>query len=65
LGVALGHAQPGQQFVQAERLGQVVVGAGVQRGDLGAVGVAHGEDDRRDGRPLAQPLQHIETVHVR
>ena len=47
-------AQPRQQLVDAERLGDVVVGAGIERGDL-LVLVADGrEDEDRDVRPAAQ-----------
>ncbi len=37
-------AHAGQQFLNAERLGDVVVGAGVERLDLGALVVAHGKN---------------------
>ena len=47
---------PGQQFVHAERLGHVVVRAGVQRLDLvGAVGPAGQHDDRRGASSRAAP----------
>jgi len=42
IGVAQGGAQPRHQFGDAERLAQVVVGAAVERLDLGALVVARG-----------------------
>jgi len=38
-----------EEFVHAEGFGDVVVGAGVERADLVALGLAHGEDDDRYG----------------
>ena len=59
-----GGAHPGQQFLHAERLGHVVVRAGVQRLDLvGAVGPAGQHDDRGLG-PAAQPLDDLDAVQV-
>ena len=49
-------AQAGEQLVHAERLGDVVVGAGVERGDLVALAVAHREhDDRHRASSRAGP----------
>jgi len=39
-----GHG-PWQQFLDAEGLGDVVVGAGVEGFDLGALVIAHGENE--------------------
>ena len=39
--------QPGEQLVHAERLGDVVVGAGVERGDLVGLGLADRQHDDR------------------
>ena len=63
--VAAGHrAQPGEQLVHAERLGHVVVGAGVEGLDLvGAVGPAGQHQDRHVG-PAAQPGDDLDAVHV-
>ncbi len=58
-------AHPGQQLVHAERLGHVVVGAGIQSGHfLGLFGTG-GQHDDRDGRPAAQPTNHVDAVDVR
>ena len=48
-------ADAGQQFLDAERLGEVVVCALVQRGDLVGLAFAHRQHDDRNLRPLAQP----------
>jgi hypothetical protein len=57
-------AHPGQQLVHAERLGQVIVGPGVERFHLvRGVGPAGQHDDRR-GSPAAQPADHVHAVHV-
>ena len=40
-GAAEGGAQASEELVHAERLGDVVVGAGVERRNLVALGVAH------------------------
>jgi len=40
---------PGQQFLDAEGLGDVVVGAGVEGFDLGALVIAHGENEHGGG----------------
>ena len=58
------HADPGEQLAGAERLGDVVVGAGVERRDLVPLLAPRREDDDRNGRPLAQPADHVEAVHV-
>src|SRR5215470_15746291 len=57
-------AHPGQQLVHAERLGHVIVRAGVERLDLVvAVGAARQHDDRRVG-PAAQPADHFDAIQV-
>src|SRR5262249_22530641 len=45
--------QSREQLAHAEGLRDVVVGAGVERGDLVPLGLADGEDDDRDGAPAA------------
>ena len=55
-------AQPGEQLVHAERLGHVVVGAGVERGDLVGLAVAHGQHDDRHRAPAAQAADHVDAV---
>src|SRR5687767_15143043 len=49
-GAAGDGADAGEEFVDAERFGDVVVGAGVERGDLvPTVGPAGDDDDRHAG----------------
>jgi len=59
-----GHAHPRQQLAHAERLAHVIVGAGVERGHL--VGFLSSRREHEDGhlRPLAQPPDHLEPIHV-
>ena len=64
LGVPEGHAKPGEQLADAERLGDVVVGAGVERRDLVGLLAARREHDDRHRRPFAQPPDHLEPVEV-
>jgi hypothetical protein len=55
---------PGQEFFDAERLGDVVIGAGVERFYLvHTVGASGQHDDRRLG-PAAQALDHLYPVQV-
>ena len=56
---------PRQQLLDAERLGHVVVGAEVERGDLVAVAAARRDDDHADGRALAHLAAELEAVDVR
>ena len=55
---------PGEQLLDPERLGDVVVGAGVEGGDLLDLLGAPGEHDDRRGRPAAQPGDHLGALHV-
>ena len=56
-------AEPGQQLLERERLGQVVVGPGVEPGDPVRDGVARGEhEDRQLVAGLAHPPAHLEPV---
>ena len=64
-GVPECHADPGEQLAGAERLAHVIVRAGVERRHLVALLAARGEHDDRDVRPLAEPPDHLEAVHVR
>ncbi len=64
LGAAHRRAQPGQQLVHAERLGDVVVGPGVQGLDLLVGGVPGGEHQDRHPGPAAQASDHLDAVHV-
>jgi hypothetical protein len=59
-----GSAHPGEQLIDPERLGHVVVRARVEGLDLvGGIGAARQHDDRHR-RPPAQPLDYRHAVHV-
>ena len=55
----------GQQFVDAERLGDIVVGAGIERRNLAGIAVTGRQDDDRYRCPAAQPTDHVDTVEAR
>ena len=61
-GTAQCRTQPGEQLVHAERLRDVVVSAGVERGDLVLLRLAHGQDDDRHARPAAKASDHLDPV---
>ena len=66
LGAAQQRAHPGQQFFQRERLGQIVVGAGIEAGDPLGHRVAGGE--HQDGQVVAGAAEltaHLEAVQPR
>src|SRR5207245_7858161 len=52
-GVAERHAHPGEQLTGSERLGQVVVGAGVQGFDIVRLLATRGETDDQSGALIA------------
>jgi hypothetical protein len=52
------------QLGQAERLGDVVIGAGIECGDLLAFVVARRQHQHRNLRPLPQRAQHLEPLLV-
>ncbi len=54
--------EPREELVHPERLGDVVVGAGVQRGDLVGLGVAHRQDDDRDAAPAPNAFDHFDAA---
>ena len=55
-----------QHFLEMERLGDIVVGAGVEALHLVAPAVARGEHQHRHGAAGAAPgLQHRDAVHLR
>ena len=57
---------PAHQLAQAERLGQVVVGAELEADDLVDLVVARGQDeDRHLGAGRAQAAQDLEPVDAR
>src|SRR5262249_7399307 len=55
----------GEQFVDTERLGDVVVRSGVQRVDLVAAASAAGQHDDRYRRVRPQPADDLDAVDVR
>jgi len=55
---------PREQFRRAERLRHVVVGAGVERGDLLRLHRARGEHDDRHRRPRSHARDDLETIVV-
>jgi hypothetical protein len=61
---AQGGAQTGGQLGDAEGLGDVVVGAAVQRLDLLRLAGADRQHDHRHRRQLADPAQHLLAVDV-
>src|SRR6476620_9651293 len=65
-GAAHERAKPGDDLLEAERLGDVVVAARGQPGDAVLDGVARREEEDRDALVvLAHPAEHLHTVHVR
>jgi len=71
-GAIAGHAagaqqrpHPRHQFLRAEWLGHVVIGAGIQRPHFLVLARAHGQHDHRHLAPLPQLRQHLVAFHVR
>ena len=58
-------ADPREELFRAERLGDVVVRAGVQRVDLVGLGAPGRQHDDRHGPPVADQTAHLDAVHVR
>ena len=56
--------QARQELAHVERLGHVVVGAGVQRAHLVVAVRAGGQHEHRAGEPRAQPGEHLRAVQV-
>ena len=55
-----------QNFLEVERLGDIIVGAGIETLHLVAPAVARGENEHRHGAAGAPPsLQHRDAVHLR
>jgi hypothetical protein len=54
----------GEQFVDGERLGDVVVGAGVQGVDLVLAAGPTGQHDDRYRGPAAQAVDDVDAVDV-
>ncbi len=57
-------AQPGEQLVDPERLGDVVVGAGVERADLLPLVTDRRQDDDRQPAPAADLAAHLDSLPV-
>ena len=57
-------AGPCEQFLHPERLGDEIIRAGVERGDLVLLGVPHGEHDHRDLAEGSDPADHLGAVEV-
>jgi hypothetical protein len=57
-------SHPSEQLAHPERLGDVVVGAAVERVDLLALLDAGREHDDRHRRPLAEVLDDFQSVQV-
>jgi len=64
VGRAQEHAHAGGKFAAVEGLGEVVVGAGVESGDLLGFTVAHGEDEHGDLAPFAKATEDFEAAHI-
>ena len=64
-GAAQQRADPRQDFLEVKRLGDVVVGAGIEALHLVAPAVARGQDQDRHRAAVAAPgLQHRDAVHL-
>ncbi len=65
-GTADQRAEPRQHLLEVERLGDIVVGAGIDAGDLVAPAVARGQDQHRHLAAAATPaLDHADAIHLR
>ena len=64
-GVAQRRADACQQFHRAERLGEVIIGAEIQRFGLVVLGDAGGNDDDGHAAPAADAFDDADTVHIR
>ena len=62
---AEGGAQPGQELVDAERFGDVIVGPGVECSDLVGIAVAGRQHDDGDRRPAAKSADHVDAIETR
>lgn len=58
-------AHAGHEFLDAEGLGHVVVGAGVEGFDLGALVIAYGEHDDRGGGLSTDSAAYLDAAHTR
>src|ERR1700724_4307766 len=63
--MALRRADPRQKLIDPERLGQVIVGAAIERFDLGAfLFPARKNNDRQSRAALPYAFDDVETIHV-
>ena len=53
-----------EQLLDRKRLGQIVVGAGIERTDLVRILAARRDHDNRHARPRAHRLHHLDAVHI-
>ena len=53
-----------EQLLDRKRLGQIVVGAGIERANLVRVLAARRDHDDRHARPCAHRLHHLDAVHI-
>ena len=63
-GFALRGTQAREQFRRAEWLGDVIVRAGIERGDFAGFIITHRQNKHRRFAPFAQPFQDFEAIHV-
>src|SRR5664279_6582477 len=56
--------QPSEQFIDAERFGDVVIRPGIQGLHLVTAAGTSGKHDDRHSRPATQPPDHLDTVHI-
>lgn len=59
------HADPCEQLLNRKRLGQVIVGAGIEPSHLVHHGIARGDHNHRHILVLADAPQHFHTVELR
>lgn len=53
-----------EQLLDRKRLGQIVVGTGIERADFVRVLAARRDHDNRHARPCAHRLHHLDAVHI-
>jgi hypothetical protein len=62
--VAQRHPYAREQFVDAEGLGQIIIGANIQRAHLVLLAVTHRQHHHGRLRPLAQVPAHLHPIHI-
>ena len=53
-----------EQFLDRKRLGQIVVGAGIERADFVRILAARRDHNNRHARPCAHRLHHLDAVQI-